>query len=282
MQKNSAIPALPELIIKDFDDEQVWQQLELENAGFIESLLEKSARLLSNKAPCTFSSTESSKEKDTVAKKKGSKKKHVVEDEVETKITDDFDINDLPGDSLEESADNLSEDDDLGEVSDEAVEIDKNDKFFDFTGDSDEDLNFDFGPLGQKGNLDEKLFEKDESDDSDAGNRDEKHLKKSPNKKSVSFDDSAKKKRPKSQVLKKFEASEKSKKRGSVVDDKFFKLADLEAFLEREDKREERRLHKLESEQKGKKSSEDDEDTEDEDEIDMFGDIVSEDEVRKR
>ncbi len=61
-------------------------------------------------------------------------------------------------------------------------------------------------------------------------------------------------------------------KRKTIVDDKFFSLADMERFLEREDAREERK-YKQNEDRDEDESSED----EDEEEVDYFADIPSDD-----
>jgi len=286
---NSSTNVLPELIVKGFDDEQIWQQLELDNSCCLDKLVAKSAKLLSSKVKCSFSSTSTFIKEPEIVVKKNNKKnriqklKQIQDDDLkESGIESDADI-DLE-DNFQHEEDKLSDDDedklsDTG-MSDEEEEIDKNDKFFDFTGDSDDDLNFDFGPLGSKGDLNEQIFDKDESEDENGGSS--KNKSSSKNKKSVSFkvdiDATGKQSKPKSPLLRKFAASEKLKKRTSVVDDKFFKLADLETFLEQEDRREERRLKRQENVDKGQKSGDDDSEEEEED-VDIFADDGSEDEV---
>ena len=66
-----------------------------------------------------------------------------------------------------------------------------------------------------------------------------------------------------------YRAQEKKSTRSRVteVDDKFFKLRDMEEFLEIEDRREEK-----------KRSKKDEEDSEDEDDIDLFDDVGDDDE----
>ncbi|GFS10750.1 U3 small nucleolar ribonucleoprotein protein MPP10 [Elysia marginata] len=73
---------------------------------------------------------------------------------------------------------------------------------------------------------------------------------------------------PPSKVAKKLSVK-KTAKQKSVVDDKFFKLADMEEFLDSEDKKEERRKKKEERKETTEYDSEDDSE-EDDVEIDMF------------
>lgn len=197
-------------------------------------------------------------------------------------------------DEVEDAEEDISDSDDE-EISKLRSQIsnsvDDDDKFFDFTGDSDDDLNFDFGPLGQGGIDDDDL--EDDKDESDLGGRgsDIEDLNSSgpvKSNKSVRFkdvdtDNSAletsdsttrnDKQRTKSKT--KSEIKEQSKK-GSIVDDAFFKLADLEAFLDQEDKKEERRQRK---EKLGRDEESESDDSEDDD-IDVFAEIDSGDEVK--
>ena len=263
--------SLPELTVDGFDDEQIWQQIELENEDGIQALLLKSASLLSRKGTCSFSQKHNNKPQDTshtnvktVKKKKGKK----------TDLVQDDDTSDEEGHAMEENVEGLEQfnqeasgdEDILGEDMAEE-EIDPNDKFFDFTGDSDEDLQY--GPLGQ-GNLEKELFDGDESEDSDSERNSKKNKGK---KKSVTFDDGF----PQSEMDNKNDFHRKVPKRKSIVDDKFFKLAELEKFLDAEDEKEERRRRREERAGRGEEPV--DESDDDDDEIDMFAEINSEDEV---
>lgn len=289
-----AVDVLPELIVKGFDEEQIWQQIELDNNESIEKLLGNSAKLLSSKGFCSFRS-KSAVQKSNSGLSTREKKDQVIrkarKKRIETIANEETSGNQLSDDFQSESENNLG--DDSSEVEDERESnlseedaVDKNDKFFDFTGDSDDDLNFDFGPLGQKGELDEQLFDKEDSEESGTDGTSSKTKKGKNNqaqkKKNVTFKEDTgnegqpKRKEAKSKVLKNL-----VKKRSSVVDDKFFKLADLESFLDQEDKKEERKQKRLESAEKGRQFDKDENESEDDEEhIDMFGEVDSEDEVR--
>lgn len=288
IKTHSSVETLPELIVKDFDDEQIWQQIELENEGSLESLLAQSAKLLSSKSSCSFKAKPALEETSKLQKKKvtnNEKTKGKQKDLVEKFENADNDFTATNKQEIYDDEDNHSfesDDDSLEDLEDSDMKIDENDKFFDFTGDSDEDLNFDFGPLGQKGDIDEQLFDKDEMSDTEINTQKQSKgirtdLKK---KKSVSFEDDMHSKQDNKKTkkfLKKLEKFGKARQRGSSVDDKFFKLADLETFLEQEDRREERRLKKIENAEKGRKPADESED--EDDDIDMFAEIDSEDEV---
>lgn len=291
----SAAPSsasLQELIVTDFDDEQIWQQLELENDSCISTLISGSAKLIATKAQCSFTSGKSvtskspskqylkksvndMKDSDALSKAKIGKQlkgdqTSLEEKNLKSKISKDFD------DGNNEDDDDVSresDDEDDADIAEIGEKLDKDDKFFDFTGDSDEDLNFDFGPLGQKGNLDEELFK---DDDDNSNERNKSGVKsKNKNKKSVTFNDEM----PCDEIDKTYN-KKKVKwnfKKGSIVDDDFFKLSELEDFLDQEDRREEKRL------QRGTKDDNavDDEEDEIDDNIDMFGETNSEDGVIK-
>lgn len=256
----------------DFDDEQIWQQLELDNNLCVSNLLSSSAKILTSKLPCTFkarnnkqSEVENKDLGDAADKALSSKKQHRKKNKVsavpDKELVDDLEEQDSDIGSSDEEIEALKQslDDD----------VEKNDKFFDFTGDSDEDLNFDFGPLGQKEDLDDELF-KSESDEDD-----ETDIKKNKNKKkkSVTFKDEVDE--SKNESTKKKGSKKPGKllaKKGSIVDDKFFKLAELEEFLETEDRREERRL-------KRQGRNDEEEEDGDEEDIDMFAEMDSDEEV---
>lgn len=289
IQDNASSYSLQELIVSDFDDEQIWQQLELENEACVSNLLSGAARILSSKNRCSFK-VESSKPIILQSKSKGIKKTRNDEDVAllkserndkktkKKKGTKEFEVKndkfDDDDEDLENDSDNFDDDKDIEDLENKLNEIDKDDKFFDFTGDSDEDLNFDFGPLGQKGDLDDELFKDDSEDELN-----KKGKSKDTKKKSVTFKD-----QKENEVENKKELNKKGgktfSKKGSIVDDAFFKLSELEVFLDQEDKREERRLKKAKN-VRGDDEDDDESDEEDDggEDIDLFGDIDSTEEV---
>lgn len=161
------------------------------------------------------------------------------------------------GDDNEQSdeTDNSEEDDDDGILNSikkrlaEAPTTDKDEEFNDFSdSDSKDELDFDFA-------LDNEMSKGVSDEDEE-----ELSLNKS-------------KKKPK---------TGSGKKKSSVVDDRFFKLADAEQFLDSEDLKEEKRIQR---EKKGAEKGNDDSDEEEEDEDDeseevyMFDELESDNDV---
>ena len=280
---------LPELIVKDFDEEQIWQQLELQNDYTFSNLVTDVAKLLTQKKKCSFHS-------DVHRDKDGGRRQKVADKKTKAKkVKEKSVLNDLNETSDVESDENeQNEEKEASEASDEEISKiksrlgnEEDDKFFDFTGDSDEDLNFDFGPLGQ-GGIGDDDYEEDGGDDDDddkydgddggggsndhRGSNDMGDIKVKPKgrNKSVRFKDDLE--RTKDTKGKQKDAN----KKGSIVDDAFFKLADLEVFLEQEDKKEEKRQKREKTGIEDESDSDDDASDED---IDMFAELDSGDEV---
>ena len=295
-ESSSGTTTLPELIVKDFDEEQIWQQLELQNDYKFSNFVTDIAKLLTQKTKCSFHSYTTADKEESRRQKLSGKKSHpsrvkekdsglneVNDDEIGYEEQDD--LKDNQEENLEDSDEDIlnGSDEEISNIKSNLDE--KDDKFFDFTGDSDEDLNFDFGPLGQAGNEEEDID--DDSDDGGGGEGDENEenrdtvdsdVKQNKRKKSVRFKDDIESKTTERKPPK-FKGLNKRAK-GSIVDDDFFKLADLEVFLDQEDKKEEKRQKR---EKSGKdEESDSDDDGEEEEEIDMFEELDSNDEVYHR
>jgi U3 small nucleolar RNA-associated protein MPP10 len=215
--------ALPELIVKHFDDEQIWQELELQNNSVVDKLLGNVVGLVTKIDSVNFLAE--GIEKQSKSRNKKTQKKDLINDpNNEEEEEEDSDETDQEIDKIKLRLEDS--DDDIGDM--------KNDD------DDDDDMDFDFdsiNPIQYKNN--------DTSDDDDGKeNVDE-----------IDSDAGKKKKRVK----------------GSIVDDKFFKLAEMEAFLEQEDAKE---MKKQRQEEKG-------DDESDEEDIDLFTNFSPEDEEVK-
>jgi U3 small nucleolar RNA-associated protein MPP10 len=218
--------ALPELIVKHFDDEQIWQELELQNNSVVDKLLGNVVGLVTKIDSVNFLAE--GIEKQSKSRNKKTQKKDLINDpNNEEEEEEDSDETDQEIDKIKLRLEDS--DDDIGDM--------KND---DDDDDDDDDMDFDFdsiNPIQYKNN--------DTSDDDDGKeNVDE-----------IDSDAGKKKKRVK----------------GSIVDDKFFKLAEMEAFLEQEDAKE---MKKQRQEEKG-------DDESDEEDIDLFTNFSPEDEEVK-
>lgn len=219
--------ALPELIVENFDDEQIWQQIELQNDGVIESLLTQISSVVTAKDNLRLRTKQSGAVGPSDKKVKFQK---TLEND-DSDETDDTDIevekikSRLGDDEIEENVDS----DDSGKI------VFKGNNVLDIESDDDSEIDSEFPSL-------KPPPQDEEGSDSDDENVIKKDMTRSKGKGS------------------------KKKQAPSVVDDKFFKLADMEAFLEQEDAREEKRIRGEESES-------------DEEDVDMFMDIPSDEEV---
>ncbi|XP_052128224.1 U3 small nucleolar ribonucleoprotein protein MPP10 [Frankliniella occidentalis] len=200
---------LPELIVDNFDEEQIWQELELQNEARVDSLVGNVARLVAQKDKFSidkgFGQKASGKDGNKVKVKKSSTTEAYDEEKEDNDDgdSDDNDDEDASENDLDFSLDdNDLEDEEIGDDMDEEEDI----------GDDDE--------------IDEDLT--DASDD--------EHKEKSKSKKVMP---------------RKFSTP-------SAVDDKFFKLSEMEEFLEREER-----------------EDFDDGDDSSEDSIDLFDDMPS-------
>lgn len=193
---NSSDEALPELIIENFDDEQVWQQLELQNSAHVKDLLGNVAKICTRQnnlnlnvktdgsSSLTFGQKETSKE--TKHENKGFQKtasdSGPLSSDVEREPL-------LTEERMKQSNDGIE-------------------------SGSDSEIDFDFN-IGSD-NCEESDGE-EQSEEEDQLPLDSKYG--SPKKKAS-------------------RSNQSSGREPSVVDDAFFSLADMEEFLEEEDRKE--------------------------------------------
>ena len=238
-EDSSSNEALPELIIDNFDNEQIWQELELQNDPLVNRLIADVSKVSvckdftfgvqpkKTKADLLETYSESSNEGEEIVESS--------DDQVESDDDlDDLDI-DLP---LGKDDQGLFDNEDI--QSDEELELEKIlDKA---TKVREEDEEFD--QHSESRGLEE---------DTEQNNEDKPRREIKSDKIKITTFTNKRNKTP---------------KRRTVVDDAFFRMADMEEFLDREDAREERK-HRKKTERDT--SSEE----EDEEEVDYFADDPS-------
>ncbi|KAJ8304835.1 hypothetical protein KUTeg_018418 [Tegillarca granosa] len=282
--KKDTLNTLPQLILDNFDEEQVWQELELQNHYVVNKLLSQVARVVTKKEYILF--FKSKEINNQLSKDAREKPKHLSKtdnDFVAEKGTAQLfkDFNDeytTDSDDYDYSKELINEiDSDSDNTDDELENIKSRLKTKNDQDDDSNDLDFDFDGIGIE--FGDGSEEEENVEDINASDHHSK-LKKYKTKNSTEdiglenmemkrFKDSLKKNRN----TKKIEKDE------IVVDDKFFKLAQLESFLDQEDAREEKRRKKEQKIQKGSNIEEEssDRDDNDDDDVDMFGDLPSDD-----
>lgn len=189
---------LPELIVDNFDEEQIWQELELQNEARVDSLVGSVAKLIAQKDK--FTSGTSS------ILKPVAQNGHGDDDSSDSEKSEDVD---------EEAEDEEDSDDDL-ELARIKARLD-----------NDEDLN--------GGEFDDLNGDLDDEDDDDEGGGDDDDEDADDDEDDNDDDEEEEEDRPAKKN--KGNAKQKSKKPGqpSEVDDKFFKLSEMEEFLEKEE-----------------------------------------------
>lgn len=220
---------LLELITEGFDEEQIWQELELQNKPGVGSLVKHVAKAIA------------------------------VRNRLQLQIPNEQDnLEDGDGDEDEEGSLDSDDEQDIEEEDDEEAD---EDEMMD-SEDEQEDLSLSRTKKSKKASKDS-----DESGESDTNfDIDELHSRTKPKKKAAKANKPIKDK------------SERGK--SSVVDDRFFRLDDMEKFLEMEDAKEAKRVRRME---RGDGSDNDDneddeEEDDDEDPVDFFEDALSDDE----
>ncbi|XP_033750394.1 U3 small nucleolar ribonucleoprotein protein MPP10-like [Pecten maximus] len=257
--------SLPELIIQNFDEEQIWQELELQNSYTVDGLMTEIPPLTTHREHLSFCRRKAEKLKEKSQSDSKPSLSHETKNKKSKKINskDDF----LEGVNEDENDNNVlndSEEDESEEDSDtelkriksrlKALEDDDSDE-------NDDELDFDFGNLENE--LGDPSDQDDlEDDESQEAKINHNHISDVNNQLQVSSPQKQKSKRNRS--------------KGSVVDDRFFKLADMATFLDQEDAREEKEQKRAQYQRGGDEESESESD--DEEEIDMFEAFPSDEE----
>ncbi|CAE1252641.1 MPP10 [Acanthosepion pharaonis] len=213
--------SLSELVIDHFDNEQIWQELELYNTGVIGELIKDLSHLLARKEKISFKTTAS------VA---SSQKKNLEEDEGE----EDERGKDEGEENEEES------DEELKKIKSRLKMFDKIANRNNITSDLDSDFDADSDDLAKEFHEENDMLHGGETEEEEEDNELEEKVRSKDKK-------SAKKKASKP----------------TIVDDKFFKLSEMDMFLKQQDALELK---------KSKHQAETDEEDED---IDMFEDMES-------
>ena len=235
-EDSSGNEALPELIIDNFDDEQIWQELELQNDDLVNRLIADVSKV----SVC----------KDFAF---GVQPKKTKDDLLETYGESSHESEEV----LESSDDQVESDDDLDDL-DIDLSLGKKDQGLFDDGDIQSDEERELEKI-----LDKAIKEREEDEES------EQHSASKRMQEDTEENDEDEPRQPnKRGKTKKSTPANKAPKRRTVVDDTFFCMADMEEFLDREDSREERKHRKTRDRDF---SSEE----EDEDEIDYFAEDPS-------
>lgn len=212
--------SLSQLVIDHFDNEQIWQELELYNTGVIGELIKDLSHLLAEKEKISFKTTAS------VA---SSQKKNLEKDEGE----EDEGEEDKEEENEEES------DEELKKIKSRLKVFDKIANRNNITSDLDSDFDGDSDDLAKEFHEENDMLHGGETEEEEEDNELEEKVQSKDKK-------SAKKKASKP----------------TIVDDKFFKLSEMDMFLKQQDALELK---------KSKPQAETDED----EDIDMFQDMES-------
>lgn len=218
--------ALPELLVKNFDVEQIWQQIELQNEIILKDSVKDVGRLLVNKNKLRFNNISTLIKEQT--------------DKVENQSNNE----DIDESNNEEDIDESNNEEDINESINEedinGTKIGKQKRKQ--TEESDEGSSEE--PVKKRNNLEQ--YSSDEDSDEEQIDLDNENA----------------------EAEKNF-ISRKSRNRKSVVDDDFFKLDEMETFLEREEK-------KLDNPEQNNKLEESE--TESDASVDLFKDYSNNDE----
>ncbi|KAK7116228.1 U3 small nucleolar ribonucleoprotein protein MPP10-like [Littorina saxatilis] len=242
---------IPELIVDGFDDEQIYQEQELQNDAANRKLLEAFATTSIEDTHFFFLSATKRRGKQALEQKR-------------TQINKKD--NDIADESIELDANGNSEvgADNSDESDDELAEIKKRIKSRDSDG-----LGLFNGQSLDDSEDDDTLFKGEKDDDEDDPEEEEEDDEND-------FDFDLPDKGKKSTKEKK-EKGKTPVRRKTEVDDKFFKLAEMEEFLEQEDRREEQRQKQEGKTEEGKDGGSSEESEGESEDIDMYGDWSDDD-----
>ncbi|GAB1610766.1 U3 small nucleolar ribonucleoprotein protein MPP10-like [Argonauta hians] len=243
--------AVSELIVDNFDNEQIWEELELYNGAVISEFITDLSHLIAGKDRISFKTTTSL----------SSHQDQDADDDDGDGGSNDGEENSQSGVlGVDGINDDDNDDDNNDEESDEELQqIKSHLKEYEKLSGTQPGAESDFSVDSDEGDPNDLAleFQQDPADDNDGNNS------KTQNEKGGGEGEEelgGKKKK-------------KSKPKASVVDDKFFKLSEMEAFLEQQEALEAKRL---------KHGDDFEEDIAEEDDIDVFKDIESDDEVDVR
>ena len=217
-----------ELVIEHFDNEQIWQELELYNTGVIGELIKDLSHLLAGKEHISFKTATTAvncKTKDDQAKE---------DDEAEDE-------------EAEEEEEEEESDEELKKIKSRLKVFDKIANKNQIASDLDSDSDGDPDDLAKEFHEENNVLHGDEEEEEKEGEEKEDELE--------------------DVQTKKEKKSKKKSAKTTIVDDKFFKLSEMDTFLKQQDALE------------LKKSKDQLESDEEEDDIDMFQDIESDSEV---
>ncbi|CAI9739413.1 small nucleolar ribonucleoprotein MPP10 [Octopus vulgaris] len=247
-QKLPVKRAVSELIVDSFENEQVWEELELYNGAVISEFITDLSHLIAGKERISFKTSKS-----LLDKNDDSDVDDESNDDDDDEVSDDAEEKGVEEETLAENSEDKEgdgdddeveedDDDDDDEIDKELVKIKSNLKKYEQLSGTNKHLDSDIGsdsegdPNDLATEFQEDVSDVEDSKDSEPNQQDEDKPKK------------------------------KKKTKSSVVDDNFFKLSEMETFLKQQDALEARKM------KPGDTSENEDND------IDVFQDIGSDEE----
>jgi U3 small nucleolar RNA-associated protein MPP10 len=232
-----------ELIVDGFDNEQIWQQIELYNSSILSHHEHQISVLTKGKAG-SIKLKQTVKPSPAIEKKKVTFDSHNNEDDSASEQSDDAIVREL----ADQDVTDMHEDEVESEEEKELEELLK--KVSGKESDTvDDDLDDDFG----NGSDSDEHGESDDNENVSDSDEDDNNIDLAMKNSSV---ESLKEK------LKMLNGKKTAKQKKSAVDDRFFKLSEMEAFLDEQDKK----AMKSKPDTNNDEGSDDDDDEDDDDE----------------